>query len=118
MSDSPNTPPPRNQPPPPELSIGARPRPVTRLSRRALVAGSAFGTALVFAALWYALGLHSLRLSGGPELYNTDAKPTDAIANMRGTDRVPARGVGAALLGRDELRVRLPGLASWRGDDR
>ncbi len=85
MSDTPNAPPPRKQPPPPELSIGARPRPVTRLSRRALVAGSALGTAFVFAALWYALGLHSLRLSGGPELYNTDAKPTDAIANMRGT---------------------------------
>lgn len=85
MSDAPNTPPRRKQPPPSELSIGARPRPVTRLSRRALIAGSALGTALVFAALWYALGLHPLRLSGGPELYNTDAKPTDAIANMRGT---------------------------------
>ena len=85
MSDSPNPPPPRKQPPPAELSIGARPRPVTRLSRRALVAGSALGTALVFAALWYALGLHPLRLSNGPELYNTDAKPTDAITNMRGT---------------------------------
>ena len=85
MSDTPNAPPPRKQPPPVELSIGARPRPVTRLSRRALVAGSALGTALVFAALWYALGLHPLRLSNGPELYNTDAKPTDAIANMSGT---------------------------------
>jgi len=84
MSDTPNQPP-RKQAPPAELSIGARPRPVTRLSRRALVAGSALGTALVFAALWYALGLHPLRLSGGPELYNTDAKPADAIANMRGT---------------------------------
>lgn len=84
MSDAPNAPP-RKQPPPSELRIGARPRPVTRLSRRALIAGSALGTALVFAALWYALGLHPLRLSGGPELYNTDAKPTDAIANMRGT---------------------------------
>ena len=85
MSDAPNTPPPRKQPPPAELSIGARPRPVTRLSRRALVAGSALGTTLVFAALWYALGLHPLRLSNGPELYNTDAKPADAITNMRGT---------------------------------
>ena len=85
MSDTLNAPPPRKQPPPAELNIGARPRPVTRLSRRALVAGSALGTALVFAALWYALGLHPLRLSNGPELYNTDAKPTDAITNTGGT---------------------------------
>jgi len=40
-------------------------------------------TALVFAALWYALGIRPLRFAGGPELYNTNAKPTDALANMR-----------------------------------
>ena len=83
MSDPAGAPPPK-QPPPAALSIGARPKPVTRLSRRALAAASALGAVFVAAALWYALGLHGLRLAGGPELYNTNAEPTDAIANMRG----------------------------------
>jgi type IV secretion system protein VirB10 len=80
MSD---TGPPRKEPPPSELRIGATPRPVTRLSRRTLVVATALATALVFAALWYALGIRPLRLTGGPELYNTNAKPTDALASMR-----------------------------------
>lgn len=80
MSD---TAPPRKEPPPSELRIGAAPRPVTRLSRRTLVVATALATALVFAALWYALGIRPLRLTGGPELYNTNAKPTDALASMR-----------------------------------
>lgn len=80
MSD---TGPPRKEPPPSELRIGTAARPVTRLSRRTLVVATALGTALVFAALWYALGIRPLRLTGGPELYNTNAKPTDALANMR-----------------------------------
>ncbi len=75
---------PRKESPPAELRISAQPRPGTRLSRRALVAASALATALVFAALWYALGLHPLRLGGGPELYNTNAKPTDALTSMHG----------------------------------
>jgi type IV secretory pathway VirB10-like protein len=74
---------PRKEPPPSELRIGAPPRPVTRLSRRTLVVATALVTALVFAALWYALGIRPLRFAGGPELYNTNAKPTDALANMR-----------------------------------
>jgi type IV secretion system protein VirB10 len=74
---------PRKEPPPSELRIGAPPRPVTRLSRRTLVVATALATALVFAALWYALGIRPLRLTGGPELYNTNAKPTDALANLR-----------------------------------
>ncbi len=82
MSD---TTPPRKEPPPSELRIGAAPRPVTRLSRRTLVVATALATALVFAALWYALGIRPLRFAGGPELYNTSAKPTDALANMRGS---------------------------------
>ena len=82
MSD---TGPPRKEPPLSELRIGAPPRPVTRLSRRTLVVATALVTALVFAALWYALGIRPLRFAGGPELYNTNAKPTDALANMRGS---------------------------------
>jgi len=77
--------PPRKEPPSSELRIGAPPRPVTRLSRRTLVVATALVTALVFAALWYALGIRPLRFAGGPELYNTSAKPTDALANMRGS---------------------------------
>ena len=80
MSD---TGPPRKEPPPSELRIGAPPRPVTRLSRRTLALATALVTALVFAALWYALGIRPLRLTGGPELYNTNAKPTDALASLR-----------------------------------
>ena len=75
--------PPRKEPPPSDLRIGAPPRPVTRLSRRTLVVATALVTALVFAALWYALGIRPLRFAGGPELYNTNAKPTDALAHMR-----------------------------------
>jgi hypothetical protein len=75
--------PPRKEPPPSELRIGAPPRPVTRLSHRTLVVATALVTALVFAAVWYALGIRPLRFAGGPELYNTNAKPTDALANMR-----------------------------------
>ena len=75
--------PPRKEPPPSELRIGAAPRPVTRLSRRTLVVATALATALVFAALWYALGIRPLRLTSGPELYNTNAKPTEALAGMR-----------------------------------
>jgi type IV secretion system protein VirB10 len=75
--------PPRKEPPPSELRIEAPPRPVTRLSRRTLVVATALVTALVFAALWYALGIRPLRFAGGPKLYNTNAKPTDALANMR-----------------------------------
>ena len=65
--------PPRKEPPPSELRIGAPPRPVTRLSRRTLVVATALVTALFFAALWYALGIRPLRFADGPELYNTNA---------------------------------------------
>lgn len=76
--------PPRKEPPPSELRIAASPRPVTRLSRLTLVVASALATAFIFAALWYALGIRPLHLIGGPELYNTNAQPTDALTNMRG----------------------------------
>jgi type IV secretory pathway VirB10-like protein len=79
MSD---TGPPRKEPPP-ELRIGAPPRPVTRLSRLTLIVATALATAFLFAALWYALGIRPLHFAGGPELYNTNAQPSDALANMR-----------------------------------
>ena len=66
------------------FALRAPPRPVTRLSRRMLVIATAMLTALLFAALWWALDLHPLKLAGGPELYNTDAKPDDALAALPG----------------------------------
>jgi type IV secretory pathway VirB10-like protein len=57
---------------------------VTRLSRLTLVVVTALATAFLFAALWYALGIRPFRLTGGPELYNTNAQPSDTLANMRG----------------------------------
>jgi type IV secretion system protein TrbI len=76
--------PPRKEPPPSDLRIAASPRSVTRLSRLTLVVTTALATAFIFAALWYALGIRPLHLISGPELYNTNAQPTDALTNMRG----------------------------------
>jgi type IV secretory pathway VirB10-like protein len=80
--------PPTQAVPPPKgdpaaFALRARPRPVTRLSRRTLVLATAGLTACVFGALWWALGLHGLHLTGGQELYNTDARPaSDALNGM------------------------------------
>jgi type IV secretion system protein VirB10 len=78
---------PENSPPkgdPAKFALRAPPRAVTRLSRRTLVIGTALLTALVFGAIWWALGLHTLKLTGGEELYNTDAKPNDALSSLPG----------------------------------
>lgn len=61
---------------PPMTGLRAAPRPVTRLSRRALVVMTAILSAFVIGATWYALGIRPLRMSGGPELYNTETKPS------------------------------------------
>ncbi len=68
---------------PRDLTLRASPRAVTRLSRRVLVAGAAMFILLVCGALWWALGIRPLRLTGGPELYNTDSKlPADALNGL------------------------------------
>lgn len=68
---------------PHELALRARPRAVTRLSRRVLIIGSATFALLVCGALWWALGIRPLRLAGGPELYNTDSKlGADALSGL------------------------------------
>jgi hypothetical protein len=108
---------PRKEPPPSELRIGAPPRPVRRLSRRTLVVATALATALVFAAFWYALGIRPLRFTSGPELYNTNAKPTDALANLRDsyTDLTRPRPAPSLPQPVPQLGPPLPG--DRRGDE-
>ena len=79
--------PPQPSPPPKAdpaaFALRARPRPVTRLSRRTLVLATAGVTTCIFGALWWALGLHGLHFTGGHELYSTDARPaSDALNGM------------------------------------
>ena len=70
---------------PAEFALRARPRPVTRLSRRTLVLATMLMTALLFGALWWALGMRAPKLGGGQELYDTNARPNDAVAAVPGT---------------------------------
>lgn len=90
---------------PGSFAIRAQPRPVTRLSRRALVIATAALTASLVAALWWAFGISQFRLAGGKELYNTDTKPTDALAGLSGSyadltrPKQPAPQLGAPLPG-------------------
>jgi len=76
-------PPPKRDPA--EFALRAKPRSVTRLSRRTLVLATMVLTALLFGALWWALGMKPPRLGGGQELYNTNARPSDAVAAVPGT---------------------------------
>jgi type IV secretion system protein VirB10 len=69
---------------PAAFALRARPRAVTRLSRRTLVITTALMTALLFGGLWWALGMHPLRPTNGEELYNTEPKPTDALSALPG----------------------------------
>ncbi len=114
MSDGPGGPQSRKEPPPTELRITAQPRPGTRLSRRVLVAGSALAAALVFAALWYALDLRPFRLGAGPELYNTNAKPTDALAGLHESyaDLTRPKSPAVAQLGPPPVNLNRPALPS------
>ncbi len=68
--------------PPEELVLRARPRPVTRFSRKLLIGVAAIGSALIFGATLIALNPPSFRSKGqGKELYNIDRKPTaDGLA--------------------------------------
>ena len=70
---------------PAAFALRAQPRAVTRLSRRTLVIATALMTALLFGGLWWALGVHPLRLTRGEELYNTEPKPTDALSALPGS---------------------------------
>ncbi len=70
---------------PASFAIRAEPHPVTRLSRRTLVIATAVMTASLIGALWWALGFNQFRLVSGKELYNTDAKPSDALSALSGS---------------------------------
>jgi len=62
--------------PPERLALRPAPRPVTRLSRRALMTIGALAATGIAAATWYALDAGPwLRRGPGPELFNTDHKP-------------------------------------------
>lgn len=76
-------PPPKRDPA--EFALRAKPRPVTRLSRRTLVLATMVLTVLLFGALWWALGMRAPKLGGGQELYDTNARPSDAVAAVPGT---------------------------------
>jgi type IV secretion system protein VirB10 len=68
---------------PTDFALRARPRAVTRLSRRALIAAAGGIAACVVAAVWWAFALHSFRITTGKELYNTDVRPSaDAIGGL------------------------------------
>ena len=66
---------------PETLDLRARPRPVTRLNKRVLVALSGTGILLIFAATFYALQPRSLNGSNGKELYNVQNKETPENLN-------------------------------------
>jgi len=76
------------EPPPKEnaerLMLRARPRPVTRLSRRTLIVLGAITAGGIAAATWYALDAGQLFQRGpGPELFNTENKPmADGLASL------------------------------------
>lgn len=70
---------------PASFAIRAEPRAITRLSRRTLVIATATLTTSLIGALWWALGINQFRLVSGKELYNTDAKPSDALSGLSGS---------------------------------
>jgi len=76
-------PPPKRDPA--EFALRAQPRRITRLSRRTLVLATMLLTALLFGALWWALGMRAPKLGGGQELYDTNTRPSDAVAAVPGT---------------------------------
>ena len=68
---------------PADFALRARPRAVTRLSRRALIVAAGGIAVCVVGAVWWAFALHSFRITTGKELYNTDVRPSpDAIGSL------------------------------------
>ncbi len=68
---------------PADFVLRARPRAVTRLSRRALIVTAGGVAVCVVGAVWWAFALHSFRITTGKELYNTDVRPSaDAIGSL------------------------------------
>ena len=68
---------------PADFALRARPRAVTRLSRRALILAAGGVAVCVVVAVWWAFTMHSFRITTGKELYNTDVRPSaDAIGGL------------------------------------
>jgi type IV secretory pathway VirB10-like protein len=68
---------------PADFALRARPRAVTRLSRRALIVAAGGVAVCVVGAVLWAFALHSFRITTGKELYNTDVRPSaDAIGGL------------------------------------
>ena len=68
---------------PADFALRARPRAVTRLSRRALILAAGGIAVCVVVAVWWAFTMHSFRITTGKELYNTDVRPSaDAIGGL------------------------------------
>ncbi len=68
---------------PAAFALRARPRAVTRLSRRALIVAAVGVAVCIVGAVWWAFALHSFRITTGKELYNTDVRPSaEAIGGL------------------------------------
>lgn len=112
---------------PDELVLRARPRPVTRFSRKLLIGVAAIGSALVFGATLIALNPPNFRSKGpGKELYNIDRKPTaDGLAVLPktyGEMNRPVPQLGPPMagdLGPPTVRAeREAGIADAQGNER
>lgn len=75
----PSAPPPKADPA--SFAIRAQPRAVTRLSRRTLVIAAGGLALCIGGAVWWAFALHSLRITTGKQLYNTDVRPSAQAMN-------------------------------------
>ncbi|MEC4595232.1 TrbI/VirB10 family protein [Nitrospirillum amazonense] len=78
MEPTQETPPPKADPA--AFALRARPRPVTRLSRRTLGIASAVLALLVVVAVWWALSWKPPKLTADQQLYATEVKPDDSLA--------------------------------------
>lgn len=112
---------------PDDLVLRARPRSVTRFSRKLLIGVAAIGSALIFGATLIALNPPSFRSKGqGKELYNIDRKPTaDGLAVLPKTygevnGSIPQLGPPmAGDLGPPTVRAeREAGITSAQGNER
>ncbi|WP_264784342.1 TrbI/VirB10 family protein [Gluconacetobacter azotocaptans] len=108
-----NVPPPPPKADPAQFALRAMPRRVTRLSRRVLVLGVAALAITTTGAIWWALTMHGIQVAG-PELYNTDTKPGDAVtglpAGYAGLTRPPPKPASQPVLPTSITPPPLPGV--------
>ena len=83
MSDQPDSKPPRERDPTPELRLHPELPPVKRLSRKVIISLAGIAALAISGALIWALKQSPRNPAGGGELYNTEAKPLpDALASL------------------------------------